>query len=323
MDRTEPTPDEPAKVAPPESRLRKIARLAAFCACVGGVVCAFGLRSVYADVQRVGLEIGSELGHLGDRGTLRTVRLNGQAVQVVSTIEARPVEAVLDQVELACSQSSAGLGPVVAALPEKVRREMPAWATDSKIAGILRKEADGEGFVACLRRDEPTQSAGDMLDRFKRVVDTGDLSAIGNLRYVYARTTDTGKAHIVVAWTDGPMNVKSFIADDVDAPGSDLEGFPRPPDSVRQLTAEMDNVPYAYRIYRTKTVADEVLRAYDTSLGATGWMVTHGPDDEPNVRAYSKGGLDVVVYAETTHARTLVSLVHMGATPRRTSGAAP
>src|SRR5262245_56252371 len=79
-----------------ESRARKVGRLLAFCVVVSAIGAGVALRSVYADVVDKGLGFGSELGKLGDAGAVRPVRINGESINVVSTIEPRTFEAVLD-----------------------------------------------------------------------------------------------------------------------------------------------------------------------------------------------------------------------------------
>src|ERR1041384_2603196 len=105
--------------APPkrESRARKIGRLLLFCVGVSAIGAGVALHSVYADVLDKGLGVGNELGKLGDSGAVRPVRINGQQINVVSTIEDRTFETVLDQVEVACKQRSAGLRDIVDSLP--------------------------------------------------------------------------------------------------------------------------------------------------------------------------------------------------------------
>jgi hypothetical protein len=292
-----------------ESRARKIARLAVFCLVTGAVGVAAVARAAYGDAQRAALGLGSELGKLGEPGAERVVRINDQAIHVVSAIDPRPFVDVLDQVELACDQRGAGLREVIAALPEPVRARLP----DSRGSGsgTMRKEAEREGFVACLVRDEPTRSAGELLDRMEAFARTGDLSAVGHARYVHARATASGGSHVVVAWSDGPLRVTALLPEaGADAPGDDIEGFPRPAGATRLLTARLEGVPYGIRLYRTDAPPEEIVRSYDAQLGAEGWNITR-PDDQPTSRAFSRGGVDVMVFAEPSGGATMVSLVDM------------
>ena len=301
----------PAKVEP---RWRKFARLGAYLAVVGVGLSALAARSVYANVEDGAMTLGSELGKLGDSGTVRAVRINDQAINVVSTIDPRPFTEVLDQMELACDQRSAGLGKVMAELPEQVKAKLPD-DVDRKGTGTMRKEGERSGFVACLMRDDQPGTLTEFYDRMTRFAETGDVSALGNVRYVHVRSTDEGKSHVVVAWTDGPLQVRAFLPEDGhDAPGSDVEGFPRPSDSQRILTAQMDGVPYGIRLYQTKTEPDDVVKGYDERLGADGWNLVR-PDDQPRSRAFSRGAMDVMLFAEPHEGGTMIAVVDISSRP--------
>jgi hypothetical protein len=90
-----------------------------------------------------------------------------------------------------------------------------------------------------------------------------------------------------------------------------VPNFPRPLGATRTLTAEMAGIPYGMRMYETKSPPEAVIAAYDKSLTADGWNMTSGAEDEPNSRAYFRGGDDVMVIAEALEGKTMISVVNM------------
>lgn len=295
-----------------EPRLKKIVRLFAFCSsmCVIGGVAAIG--SAYGSVKDSALELGSELGKMGGTGSERPIRLNGQPIYVSSTIAAVPISEVLDRVEARCKTDPRTIADDLSGMPEADRERLRERLSSREADGIIRNEARGKGMVACIM---PRAGAHDgilsRLERLSELVDTGDLGKLGNLRYVFAEETPAGLTHVVTAWTDGSFNLYSMLPPvGADAPGSDLEGVPRPEGSVRLLTAGADGVPYSVRIYDAPVGAAAIAEAYDRDMVAAGWRpMFERPADFR--RVYARDGAHVYVLPRTDKGRTLVTLIQM------------
>ena len=167
--------------------------------------------------------------------------------------------------------------------------------------------------MACLLREEPEHSRkAEIVSRLQRFAETGDLAAIGRLRYVYARETGPGQSHVVAAWTEGSFDVGALLPPKLggDTPGSDSRVVPRPADAVRLLTADVEGVPYAVRLYDAAGAPEAFMAGYEASLLDNGWSKVEGSSD-PRARSYVRGPIDLMVVAGDHGARSMVSMVEM------------
>jgi hypothetical protein len=291
-------------------RLKKIGRLFAFCFVASVIGAGLSLRSVHADAEDAAMGLGQELGKLGDTGK-RVIRLNEQSMHVFSVSEDVGVDALLDRVETACRDGSPA-GGVFDGLSPAARQHLPMDPADARAAGVLRKDEGDSGVVACLIKEEGAQSPGnsEMISRMQQFMRSGDLSAIGKLRYVYARETAPGRSHVVTAWTDGTFDVSALMPKNgADTPGADSAFLPRPASAVRLLTADVQGVPYALRLYDAAGAPPEVLASYEASLLDSGWASV--PSELPNARSYTRGPIDAMVMVQPNRQRTMVSVVEM------------
>jgi hypothetical protein len=298
-----------------EWRLVKLARLAAYCAAVSLGIGLVAARSVYGDVKSTAFSMGKELGQLGDVGTKRPLRLNGEPIYIASTTEDVSVKQVLDDTEARCKLASAGMVEELEHLSETLKKQLPAHVGGSRAAGILRDDRGDSGVVACLVREDgqPAGGVADVTARLASLMKTGDLSALGRLRYVFAEKTKSGRTHVVAAWTDGPFNLYALLpAAGKDAPGSDPAHAPRPPGAQRILSADVEGMPYAVRIYDTPATPAEVVKVYDDEMRGRGWEPAFGvPGEGPDQRAYTRPGADLLVITSRDRERTLVSIIEM------------
>jgi hypothetical protein len=298
-----------------EWRIKKLARLAVYCAAVSLGVGLVAVRSVYGDVRSTAFSMGKELGQLGDVGTKRPLRLNGEPIFIASTTEDLSVGAVLDQTEAHCREASAGLVAELENLSASLRGQLPAHVAGARAAGVFREVRGDSGVVACLVRDdgEPVGGVAQVTARLAAVVRTGDLAAAGRLRYVFAERTSSGRTHVVAAWTEGSFNLRALIpAAGQDAPGSDPAGAPRPPGAQRILSADIEGVPYGVRIYDTTATPADIVKLYDAEMPGRGWEPAFGvPGEGPDQRAFTRPGADLLVITSRDGERTLVTLVEM------------
>lgn len=293
-------------------RVKKLGRLAAFVFVASLGMGLLALRSVYADVENAALALGGELGRLGDVGSARALRLNGQSIHVASVVEDMSVVEVLDAMEQGCRDGNAASVEAFEKLPAAAKKGLPKDASASKAAGVLRKERLGEGVVACLLQDE-TESTGTAarVARMQRFAATGDLGQLGKLRYVWVRGLDDRRSQVVRAWTDGEFDLYALLPKTGDTPGTDPRDVPRIDGSVRLLTADVEGVPYIVRLYDVPGAPEQVLGKYDADMAQRGWRKVDTDDATPNGRGYARGGVDVMLFADAQDARTLVSMIEM------------
>ncbi len=246
------------------------------------VALGFGALTVKSAVASVGdqsLELGRKLEGLQDlvHGA-QQFRLNGESVFFSASKSDESVHTVLDRFEQHCNATRAfdpiawqGLGDKAQAAEDKLEQG------GINRYGVLRKEDSNaqDGIVMCFTR---SGGAGQFLEGLQGFVDTGDLHALGDFRYVHAVQKGT-RTYLQVLWTDGSFNVRKIMGEDgKDSVGSDYANLPRPLHSRRTITAEALNTPYSARVYETSDAPDVVLQAYTNKMYEQGWSSVRSPD---------------------------------------------
>ena len=279
-----------------------------------------------AALQEGGLKL---LDRLGPELVGETVdaTINGQRVSIASQFSPLPIPTVLDRFERYCQDNSGGIAEELARLPEgRALDQLPAefrdpshWLTSRQV------EPQGKvGQVVCLVRRASGGGVQGLVDQILRFVDSGDIAELGNARYVVARRAKPGDdTHILAIWSDGSFNIPEMFPSEGDAPGRDSRYVPRPRDSRRVFSAEIEGRPYALRMYDSHESHAEVLQQYADTLPKRGWLdhpMPHvhggendGEDLNDHFRAYTKDGAAVVVVVEDTpDDLTAVTLIEMG-----------
>lgn len=265
---------------------------------------AFGLlaicaaRSVYADVRAIGLASGHELAKLGDltAGAYR-VRVNGAVIHRSSAHTDQPVTTVLDRYEAHCRSNPGALGRAMQDIPSALSGHLDAPGSGPLGASAVRDEVDGRGMVVCFvdREDAP---AAPLVERLRELSETGDLSKLGRVRYVYAEPSSGGGTRVVTLWSDDALNLNEMFPVGGDAPGTDSETVPRPPDARRTLSAAVDRHPASVRIYESRAPRAAVEEAYDAALVSKGFT-----------KVAPAGGCQCAAYLRADTAQVVVSFV--------------
>lgn len=189
----------------------------------------------------------------------RRITLNGLELQLVSATSQKDVGSTLDRFEVLCHER----GGIAA--PQALRGKLPAV-----LGGTFRQESSGAGVLACIDSGRPLE-LDEIATRIQRFAATGDLSALGDLRYVVART-DGQSTTVLVAWTEGPTPLLRALAKAGDAPGRDPSDVPRPSGLRRVLSAAEHGQPYSVSIYRSEERSGAaLLEWYERSLVNSGW----------------------------------------------------
>jgi hypothetical protein len=292
--------------------VRGVARVLVYCVFASLVIAGISIRSAYGDFKDSAMIMGRQLATFGDvEGRISRVRLNGEPIYVTSAVTKASANDVLDRFETLCRQHAGGLDKMFEALPENLKNDFEAVDGNAGM-GVIRNEGGPEGMIACLAQ-APLDGWDSLPTRVEQFVDTGDLSKLGDLRYVYVKENGEGRTHVITVWTDGPFNLFNVAPlDGQEAPGSDSPNAPRPQDAVRLLSATVEGSPYAVRIYDSQQPQKEVLAMYDEQMPARGWKpIPHVSDDLPNGRGYSREGVDMLVMAFEEKDRSYVSVVEM------------
>jgi hypothetical protein len=305
-------------------------RMLVFFSVATAVCLFFALRTARAEGEKRTRELGHKL--LTQLGPLvlekpATVRINGQRMFISSSLTSLEADAVLARFETYCAENSGGLGEAFRSLPKHVKgAQVPKELGDPAKWLTLRQGTDQRdlGELACFARSDSTTLAG-FAARLTRVLETGDLSELGDMRYVVARRATANTTHVLAIWTEGNFKILDMFPEHGDASGSDSPNVSRPPASRRLLSAEATGQPYAARIYETQKAPGEILSFYDTDMAKRGYVAEpvwkeHVSDARLTAtpsyaRAFSKNGAIIVVSAmpEPVHEEaTQVAIAEVG-----------
>lgn len=304
--------DLPKKVfqAPFTQKVRGTLRVGAYL----GVLCVVGAglsaRSAYGSMSEQVLVTGRQLAKLADiTKDNQRLSINGQNIYMASATTELSMEQVLDRFETICKED----GTVARDLREiRGLMEDPALTAKAKATnyGILREERADDGVIACTVKN-PANGKRSFVDGAAKLVEKWDLAEVGFLRYAYVRKLESGRTHVLTAWTEGSFRLDAMTPPEGggDAPGSDSESVPRPANSIRYLSAGVDGTPHGVRIYEARGTAKQVLADYEEQLPKSGWEQVFVGENAPEARYFSRGGVDVVIVAEQNGDRAAVSMV--------------
>jgi hypothetical protein len=330
-------------------RLRGWLRVAGFLAVVSAGLGYVAVRSAYAETERAIRGLGQQLvQELGPAlvSTPQALSINGERLFISSTQSALSVREVLDQLAASCASRTASSAPLpwIGQLPsapahsprdgarEAAAQEpsllLRALLDDPGRLSILRNDSAEEGHLACLAQPGRERGLSAFLERAGDFVASGDLSRLGDVRYVAARKLENGKTHVIAVWSEGEFRIGALFPEAGDAPGSDLPDVPRPPDATRQLCATAAGRAFGLRLYDSARPRHEVLAFYERELPSRGWdplptgLEAGKLRDGTSVRAFSRAG-HVVAFGigETDAGKTGISLIDLGSVGRSAASA--
>jgi len=236
----------------PRALLLACLRLGAFVVFVTVSVAALVLRSARADMGEALWAVGSGvLAFPGEPGEeVRRLQLNGVRLSFRTRTVDASLEDVLAHYETACG----------AAIATQTARNGEA------------------GYVACLDMGPAPISLSEIVSRFARFAQTGDLREVGAPRYVLARRVVDGaasKVFLFTLWADAQFKLYRMLPRSAaDAAGTDLDGVPRPPGSRRILSAQEERQPSGIFLYRVPATSPTELESfYRTELRNGGWRI--------------------------------------------------
>jgi hypothetical protein len=286
------------------------------------VLTCFGIvmgRSVYANVKDGALHFGDELMSIHENsaagnllGDYYRVRINGQTVSVSNGVSMHGAAYVLSRFEQECKERADGLVDQFASLQTTLDRSESADVRPKGIKGFATvREVRGErGYVMCFAEPGELTDA-EKVRRLEQAV-SGNLGALGDVRYVYAQDSKTGEGtHVFAAWADGEFNLAKMFPKDGDAPGEDAPGAPRPEGSRRLLSGAAEGAPYGVIVYQGEGGSEAVLSGADAALARAGWTKAPvAPEITQFGRGYSRGNVDLVVTAHDEGNKTGVAYIY-------------
>lgn len=237
----------------------------------------FAARQAAAEVDELLLGLGAEMLRFPDstQDEVRTVQLNGAAIQMMTGITDRPIDEVLGYFEGKCQERDGGVSETVRRILDE-RSDLGIAPSD--VDTTLTMNTGSRGFVACLDPgdDVDLSSSETLLARAERALATGRIGELGHLRYIYVEryTEERGRygTHIVSIFSDDDLDVKRLFPERGDAPGVDPEGVPRAEAMQRILSAFEVDKPYGMTVYTTRDGnAGRLASWYRRELPRAGW----------------------------------------------------
>ncbi len=209
----------------------------------------------------------------------RTMYLNGQAMKLSTGLAPQDLTYVLDYYESRCRDRSGHLGDQ---LLELMEGDPEIGEAEARVLDpTLREEDDDEGFVACIDTlsDEKLDPEG-VAAAFERFQNSLDLAEFGEMRYIYAQRAAEGGTFFVAFWIEGSFKVADMFPAEGDAPGRDVAGVPRPPNSRRLLSTWEEDQPQAITTYVGGTHGpDELEEFYRAEMQSGGWHILEMDQD--------------------------------------------
>lgn len=282
-------------------------------------------RAAQATVEEVAAQVGLDLlRQVGPDlvGPPQQVLLNDQPFFLGSAVTTLSLSEVLGRFEKHCQDEAGELAQQLESLPKDGSatrahaKQMPfGWLGSKQLA-----EDESVGHLVCLARRHSGGLRG-LIGGISEFGLSGDVSALGDLRYVVARhDAAAGTTHVLTVWTEGPFKIGRLFAPNGDSPGQDSSFAPRPPQAIRVLSAEVPHEPFGVRMYDTTLPAAEVLGFYREEMRQTGWVLHPLPRSEgafdlnEYASAYAKNDVAVLISTHVTAAgKTGVTLIELGA----------
>ena len=293
------------------SSIKPILRVQAYLASVAVVLLGAKLGLAYRTGEQAFREVG---GQIAEYLTARVdgaeqVSVNGERFAFAAMTTDDSVEHVLAATEQACAKNSGNIASELAPVLEGAAQTdgRLALLEPEKLTTLRRDSSIGRqsGDVTCLTRpgdDAEHPAERGFVARLERMADTWALGELGEAHYLRAEhDQDSGKTKIIYVKSLGQLELgKLFPEGAGDAPGRDPRDIPRPPGSVRTLSAGIDRTSDGFFSYESPAAAATVLTFYDRALERT-WEKMALSEQEPETRlsrAYARDGRAVYVVAE-------------------------
>jgi hypothetical protein len=287
-----------------------------------------------AQVEQASFDLGARLVlALGEVVSVpQAIAVNGQSLWVASKTTPLSVSEALDRFDAHCVSGARALSTDLAQLEAAKASTAPELPSLGQRALIRRAELPGRGGqLVCLAPNEPLSGFVELGERLGTLFATGELGALGELRYVQARPRAEGGSHVVSVWSAGAFNLFDALPRDTDVPGHDPERAPRPPEATRILSASIPGRSYAIASYVSRRSAAELAAYYASEMPKEGWALLDAerfvPETaalSPLARAYALGDAITFVVvddtAEVAGSRATATLVQMGSPGAASAG---
>lgn len=186
--------------------------------------------------ERMLLDLGAPMMRYegaGHQNKPTLLRLNGAAMYVSSGNTSDSVTSVLDHFHAACKDASPS--PLAYEWNALERQRGQSLFRPAVLDGVLRAEEGDLGAVACFDTRGAVARTPSFWSRVEAMLAQGDISEMGELRYVRAERAN-GRTVFLTVWTEGAVKLWDMFPPRGDAPGVDPVGVPRPEAARRRLS---------------------------------------------------------------------------------------
>jgi hypothetical protein len=278
------------------------------------LVCAIvSVRFARAEVIDNSIIVGRQMTELAQsaKNQALQVRMNGQDIMFASQLSNDSPRAILDRYEKLCRDNAAQSVEEWKGLGDKA----PAGTQGKDVAetgGTMRGGSNDEGTVMCFVKSSSSKTKiGEALATFHA---TGEMGAIGQLRYAYVKKTKNGHAHVLAMWTMDKFNIREMLPEEGDAPGEDFAALPRPEGSRRLFSVKIMGAPYGINVYESTNEPVALANSYDQRLTKDGWFAIDIESEQkrnnPRLdgvtgRVYEKDGILMTVVSHVEDKKTV------------------
>jgi hypothetical protein len=201
------------------------------------------------------------------------LKLNGASFFLSNATVPAPVGEVLDRFAAKCAEKNGQIGRAWADEAALAGRTLSGLSgvdeASGVLDGVLRQEVDGAGYVVCFEApDGSTLAPSELVARFERFIQSGDVADVGHLRYVRVTRAQSRADHsfFVAVWTEGALPIYEMFPEHGDAPGRDPIGLTRPSDARRILSSEQPGRDVLVTMYQSAAATRADLQRFYTSM---------------------------------------------------------
>ena len=260
------------------------------------IATAVTAQKVSNDLEASLIEVGREMMRM-PRETMKGVReftFNGASVFVYGRTVRGGKEKVLNLFERRCRDANRGVNADIERAFERLGDRSlgqsidPPAGWDRLMRGTLRHEGGDEGMVSCLQTPDRRSGVESFLSRVERFSQSGDLSDVGYLRYVYTvEEPKLGTTFVLGIWSDSPLKLHElFPQDGSDVPGREIPNVKRPAKSQRLVAMRQRGAPYAVNVYRAHGSLAKLMAYYQNDLLQQGFRIAN---DSANAKGSKNG----------------------------------
>lgn len=305
------------KLAKAKAYLPRILRASAAVSVLAFLGTMVFVRQVHAEVDDLAVHFGDELTKVAGEqemsgsvnGDFYKVAINGAHANVATALTKSDVATVIDQLYASCEKHADGMAEDFKDLGHTVQPGAKRAESGAPGFGTLKNRVDNDkGYVLCFANGHELSQL-ESATLLQEAMATGDLTKVGQIRYITVRKQKDGSSMVVAVWTDSPFNVREMFPKEGDSPGSDPAGIMRPMGSRRLMTSTVEGAPAAIRVYEVPMNEDDAMKFYMEAMPKAGFPAAVTSDDPKAGRIFSNGPVSFLIGAKNTEkGKSVVSM---------------